>query len=82
MDDKGEVMICAGCRRELEVGDQYIKDTASGFTGGGNSAFDGLISEIMGGTGGEIFFCEDCTTTTSDGKYLFETVYGDEGADV
>lgn len=73
-------MQCAGCNRELEVGDRYIKDSASGFMAAfgddGNAEFDGLIAQILGGTDGEIIYCEDCTE--SGGDYLFETVYGDE----
>lgn len=43
-------MICAGCRRTLEVGDQYIDDTASGFVGqDADPLIDGLIADIMGG---------------------------------
>ena len=73
-------MKCAGCQRELEVGDRYIKDAASGFMASmgdaGSPDFDCLIAEVLGGSGGEIFFCEDCTEPGGD--YLFETVYGDE----
>jgi hypothetical protein len=72
-------MNCAGCRRELEVGDHYIKDSASGFTGADpNPTIDGLIAEIMGGAEGEVVFCEDCTE--EGGDYLFDTFYGDEPA--
>lgn len=70
-------MTCAGCRREIEIGDQYIEDTASGFTDAEAAPeIDGLISEIMGGAGGKVFFCEDCTEPGD--KYLFETYYRDE----
>jgi hypothetical protein len=71
---------CFGCQRELEVGDYYIEDTASGFCEtDANPAVDGLIAELFGGsTSGKVVFCEDCTHTTADGRYLFETVYGDE----
>lgn len=72
-------MKCAGCQRELEVGDLYIKDSASGFTGAdADPEIDGLIAEIMGGANGEVVFCEDCTE--DGGDYLFDTVYGDEAA--
>lgn len=70
-------MNCGGCRREIEVGDRYIEDTASGFVqGDANPEVDGLISEIMGGQNGKVFFCEDCTQ--DGGDYMFETCYGDE----
>lgn len=72
-------MICAGCRRRLEVGDHYIVDTASGFAKQeANPVVDGLIADIFGGggAGGKVIFCADCTTTGGD--YLFETYYGDE----
>ena len=72
-------MKCFGCQRQLEVGDQYIKDTASGFTDAEASPdIDGLIADLFGGVGGEVVFCEDCTDKTSDGRYLLDTVYGDE----
>lgn len=79
-------MICAGCRRELEVGDLYIVDTASGFLDTeATPEIDGLIADIFGGddtlsgaAGGKVVFCEDCTDKTKDGRYLFDTVYGDE----
>lgn len=75
-------MKCAGCDRELDVGDRYIKDSASGFMASfgnpGTTEFDGLISEVLGGKDGEIVYCEDCTE--QGGDYMFETVYGDEAA--
>lgn len=70
-------MRCFGCQRDLEVGDHYIKDTASGFLKQDASPeIDGLIAEIMGGQGGNVVVCEDCTVVGGD--YMFETVYGDE----
>ena len=76
-------MKCCGCNRTLEVGDLYIEDTASGFMGKENpdesdTDADNLVAELLGGVGGKVFFCEDCTDTESDGRYRFETVYGDE----
>jgi hypothetical protein len=72
-----DLMRCGDCKRELEVGDLYIKDTASGFIKQDTTPeIDGLIAEIFGGSGGKIVFCEDCTQ--EGGDYLFETVYGDE----
>lgn len=69
-------MICAGCRRTLEVGDQYIEDTASGFIDqDADPLIDGLIADIFGG---RVIFCEDCTETTREGRYRFSTYYGDE----
>lgn len=71
------MMKCSGCQRELEVGDRYIKDSASGYLGESVSPeIDGLLADIMGGTAGEIFYCEDCTQ--EGGDYMFDTVYGDE----
>lgn len=76
-------MICFSCKRELEVGDLYIKDTLGGYCDGaetpGGSEIDALLGGVFSGTGdGTIIFCEDCTETTPDGRYRFETVYGDE----
>lgn len=75
---------CAGCNRDLEVGDRYIKDSASGFLASfgspGTAEFDDLIASVLGGASGEIVYCEDCTAPGGD--YLFETVYGDEEAGV
>lgn len=69
-------MRCAGCSRDLEVGDHYIEDTASGFLGQGDGAGDDVIAMIFGGRDGKVIYCEDCTQ--EGGDYMFETVYGDE----
>jgi hypothetical protein len=77
-------MICSGCRRELEPGDHYIMDTASGFTGHEpDPVIDGLIADMLGGDDtlsgkaeGKVIFCIDCTVPGGD--YLFETYYGEE----
>jgi hypothetical protein len=70
---------CFGCQRELEVGDHYIEDTASGFAKQeATPETDALIADLFGGQGSKVIFCEDCTTTGGD--YLFETYYGDEAA--
>lgn len=75
-------MKCAGCNRELEVGDRYIEDSATGFMeshGDGPSAvpdFDDLAALVFGGSDGKIRYCEDCTQPGGD--YLFETVYDEE----
>jgi hypothetical protein len=71
-------MRCAGCRRELDVGDRYIKDKASGFIGRPTSPeIDGLIAEILGSDcDGSVLYCEDCTE--EGGEYMLDTVYGDE----
>lgn len=70
-------MKCFGCRRELDIGDQYIEDTASGFIGQETSSeVDGMIADLFGGSGGKVVFCEDCTQ--EGGDYMFSTVYGDE----
>lgn len=75
-------MICGDCGRQLEVGDQYIEDTASGFAKlPADPLIDGLIADIFGGdatlsggAGGKIIFCEDCTEPGGD--YRFNTYYG------
>lgn len=70
-------MNCAGCNKEIGVGDKYIEDTASGFMGEeADPGVDEIISEILGGVGGRVFYCEDCTAPGGD--YLFETFYGEE----
>jgi hypothetical protein len=71
-------MRCFGCQQEIEVGDRYIKDSASGFIGQeANPEIDGLIGELFGGTAtGEVVFCTDCTV--EGGDYMSETYYGDE----
>lgn len=74
-------MNCAGCRREIEVGDHYIEDTPSGFmTALGNEQVNPELDDIMamclGGTGTKIVYCEDCTR--EGGDYKLETYYGDE----
>jgi hypothetical protein len=70
-------MRCFDCKREIEVGDRYIEDTASGFIGQETTPeVDGLIADIFGGAGGKVVFCEDCTQVGGD--YMFETNYGEE----
>lgn len=70
-------MKCAGCNKEIEIGDHYIEDTPSGFLEeNDNVGVDEFIVILMGGTAGKIYFCEDCTEPGGD--YLFETYYGDE----
>jgi hypothetical protein len=73
-------MRCVGCNREIEIGDSYIEDTASGFmsalgTETDASEIDGLVAELLGGTNGKVVYCEDCTQ--EGGNYKFETFYGD-----
>ena len=71
-------MKCFGCQREIEVGDHYIADTASGFIGQeANPDVDAVIADIFGGaSGSKVVFCTDCTT--EGGDYLAETYYGDD----
>lgn len=71
-------MICAGCQRTLEVGDQFIEATAGEFMGQEvDAGMDGLMAELLGGTkSGKIIYCEDCTQ--SGGDFMFSTFYGDE----
>lgn len=71
-------MRCAGCRRDLEIGDQFIEGTAGDFMGQDvEPEIGGLMAEIMGsGNGEKIVYCEDCTQ--SGGDFLLSTFYGDE----
>ena len=77
-------MNCAGCRRQLEVGDRYIQATASEYLGveQGREAtpeLDGIMAEVLGsGHGDKVVYCEDCTVP--GGHFRFDTVYGDEDA--
>lgn len=72
-------MKCAGCRRELEVGDQYIEGTASEFMGREDDCTDDLMAMVMGsGRGEKIVYCEDCTQ--HGGDFMFNTVYGEESS--
>ncbi len=74
------VLRCAGCNRELQVGDRYIEDSASGFMKKDDGPeLDDLMALVLGGSGGKIRYCEDCTQ--DGGDYFFETVYGDEADD-
>lgn len=67
---------CAGCNKELEVGDLYIEDTPSGFMkDDSDNVIDEIIVDILGGSNGKIYYCEDCTE--SGGDYLFNTFYKD-----
>jgi hypothetical protein len=75
---------CAGCGRELEIGDQYIEGTASDYLGHeGDPGIGGLLADIVGGSreldgrsGGKIIYCEPCTVPGGD--FRFSTYYGDE----
>lgn len=72
-------MICAGCQRELQVGDRYIEDTASGFLktdGEGEAVTDYLIGMVLGGGESKLRYCEACTQPGGD--YMFETFYGED----
>lgn len=60
---------CGGCNRDLKAGDLYIRDTPSGFIDE-EPILDDLIAEILGGSNGEVVFCERCTIP--GGKYQFE----------
>ena len=70
-------MTCAGCRRELEVGDHYIEGSASEFMGREDDGMDDLMGMILGsGPANKIIYCEDCTQRGGD--FLLNTYYGDE----
>lgn len=77
-------MICAGCRNEIEIGDQYIEGVASDYVHQEVSPeVAGLLADIVGGnaaldgsTGGKIVYCEDCTATGGD--FRLQTYYGDD----
>jgi hypothetical protein len=72
-------MKCAGCRRDLEVGDHYIEATASEFMGRADDGLNGLMADILGsGNGDKLVYCEDCTQ--DGGQWRMETFYGDESA--
>jgi hypothetical protein len=67
---------CFGCQREIEIGDRYIEDSASGFLGkpqGGEA--DGILADIFGDKDGKVVFCEDCTVP--GGEYMAETYWGE-----
>ena len=71
---------CAGCRREIEIGDDYIEDTPSGFMAAlGDKAvipeLDDVMASVLGGAGTKIVYCEDCTEPGGD--YKFKTFHGD-----
>jgi NMD protein affecting ribosome stability and mRNA decay len=74
-------VICAGCQRQLEAGDEYIVDTASGFCGAdADPVIDGLIADIFarddtlsGGGNGDVIFCEACTDPTREGRWHLQT---------
>jgi len=77
-------MRCAGCHRDLEIGDQYIKFTMSEFAKAEGleqspavAELDDLFGDIMGSQhGDDIIYCEDCTER--GGQWRFDTFYGDE----
>lgn len=71
------MILCAGCNREIEVGDRFILDTTSGFLKqDATPEIDDIIGSIFGASDGKVRFCEDCTEP--GGSYHFETYYGDE----
>jgi hypothetical protein len=75
---------CAECKRELEVGDHYIKFTQTEWAEREGKepldGFDDIFAQIMGsGYGDYIVMCEDCTVEDPNGLKL-DTVYGDESA--
>jgi hypothetical protein len=77
-------VICAGCKRELEIGDQYIEGTVGDYLGQEvDPEIGSVIADIFGGhgaldgsAGGKLIYCEDCTV--HGGDFLLNTYYGDE----
>lgn len=74
-------MNCAGCNRELEVGDRYIKFTMDEWgarQGLAPLGMDDLFAGVLGSNAGDkIVYCDDCTKDSDDG-WPRQTVYGDE----
>lgn len=70
-------MKCAGCMEQIAVGDRFIKARPSEFMGTEDAGLDGLMSDLLGGRGGEVAYCEDCTQ--EGGRFKLETYYGDDG---
>jgi hypothetical protein len=76
-------MKCAGCHREMDVGDQFIQFTASEWAEREGleplPELDDVMALCMGSTNGaKLAYCEGCTQKADDG-WLLDTVYGDEG---
>lgn len=75
-------MNCAGCKRELQVGDRFIRFTASEWAvHSGQKPLDGLddiFASVFGSNDGDnLVYCEGCTVHTDDG-WRSETYYGDD----
>lgn len=75
-------MRCGECKRELEVGERYIKFTQTEWAERNGlkplKGFDDLFAKIMGSDfGDQIVLCEACTVEADDG-FRLDTVYGDE----
>ena len=77
-------MICADCKRELEIGDRYIEGDASDYLKQDvNPEIGSILADILvgndkldGAANGRIVYCEDCTVTGGD--FRLQTYYGDE----
>lgn len=69
-------MKCAGCMEPIEVGARFIKARPSEFMGTEDVDMDGLMSDLLGGSGGEVAYCEGCTQ--EGGHFKLETFYGDD----
>jgi hypothetical protein len=71
-------MKCFSCNNEIEVGDRYIEDTASGFLRTEQSPeVDAVIAELFSGRmDGKVVFCDECTT--EGGDYNPQVYYGDD----
>lgn len=75
-------MRCGECKRDLEVGDHYIKFTQTEWAEREGlepiEGMDDIFAAFMGsGHGDNIVICEDCTVEDPAGLKL-DTVYGDE----
>jgi hypothetical protein len=64
---------------QIARGDRFIRARPSEFMGTEDVGMDGLMADLLGGVGGEVAYCEDCTQ--EGGQWKLETCYGDEDDD-
>lgn len=70
-------MKCAGCSRELQVGEPVLVGTAGAFLGRPTEeSTDELMALIFGAKDGKLRFCEECTEP--GGEFRFETYWGED----